>query len=31
MLIWRQFEGQPYELIDELRDNVTTKYQDHVR
>ena len=29
--IWRQFEGQADELIDKLRDNVTTKYQDHVR
>jgi len=28
--IWRKFEGQAAELIHELRDNVTTKYQDDV-
>jgi hypothetical protein len=28
--IWRQFEGQPEELIHELPDNVTTNYQDDV-
>ena len=28
--IWRQFEAQPEELIHELPDNVTTKYQDDV-
>ena len=28
--IWRRFEGQQEVLIHELRDNVTTKYQDDV-
>jgi len=28
--IWRKFQGQPDELIHELRDNITTKYQDDV-
>jgi hypothetical protein len=28
--IWRRFAGQPEELIHELGDNVTTKYQDDV-
>ena len=28
--IWRRFEGQQEVLIHELRDNVTTKYQDRV-
>jgi len=28
--IWRKFEGQADRLIDEIPDNVTTKYQDGV-
>ena len=29
--IWRKFEGQPEKMIQEIPDNVTTKYQDDVR
>ena len=28
--IWRRFNGQPEQLIHEIPDNVTTKYQDDV-
>jgi len=28
--VWRKFAGQPEELIHEIPDNITTKYQDDV-